>query len=55
MLCAVLIALGALLPAVACAGWTDLFADGDLDFRVAELPWVIAVGEHGVSVGPAVY
>jgi hypothetical protein len=50
------IALAAFLLALGFGGCVDLLAaDGDLDFHLAELPWAIAVGEHGVSVNPAIY
>jgi hypothetical protein len=49
------IALGALLPALGCAAYMDLFADGGLNVQVAEFPWAISVGERGVLVSPAVY
>jgi hypothetical protein len=50
-----LIALGAFLLALGCGGCVDLLAGGDLDIHLAEVPWAIAVGEHGVSVSPAIY
>jgi hypothetical protein len=49
------IALVAFLLALGCGGCVDLLAGGDLDVHVAEVPWAIAVGEHGVSVRPAIY
>jgi hypothetical protein len=49
------LAFGVMLLAAACRTCTDLVAVGSLDVHVAELPWTIAVGEHGVSVSHAIY